>query len=55
MGQTEAVVTVDIINDDVYEGSEYFLVRLRDNGVGAITITHNTAIVTILDDDGKLV
>ena len=53
MGQTEAVVTVDIINDDIYEGNEYFLVRLRDSGVGAVTITQDTATVTILDDDGK--
>ena len=53
-GQTEAVVSVPIVNDNELEQmKENFRVALRNIVLDGLIIGTNTIIVTILDDDSK--
>ena len=53
-GQTEAVVSVPIVNDNELEQMrENFRVVLRDIVLDGLIIGTDTIIVTILDDDSK--
>ena len=53
-GQTEAVVSVPIVNDNVPEQiREDFGVVLRGINIDGLIIGTDTIIVTILDDDCK--
>ena len=59
MGETEKAITIKIIDDDVFEETERFYVKLRDvvasssdSSVAPVPILKSDrAIVTILDDD----
>ena len=61
MGETEKAITIKIIDDDVFEETERFYVKLRDvvasstdSSVAPVPILKSdssVAIVTILDDD----
>ena len=55
-GQTEAVVSVPIVNDNKLEQiRENFAVVLRNTILDGLIIGTNTIIVTILDDDCKYI
>ena len=49
-GQTEATVTIDIVDDDLPEGNEVFEVFLSTSP-GVYIISPAFAIITILNDD----
>lgn len=59
MGETEKTITINIIDDDIFEETETFAVKLKDvvassadsSDSPVITLKSNEAIVTILDDD----
>ena len=56
VGQTEAVVSVPIVNDNELEQMrENFRVVLRNIILDGLIIGTNTIIVTILDDDCKYI
>ena len=56
VGQTEAVVSVPIVNDNELEQiRENFRVVLRDIVLDGLIIGTDTIIVTILDDDSKYI
>ena len=56
VGQTEAVVSVPIVNDNKLEQiRENFGVVLRNSILDGLIIGTNTIIVTILDDDCKYI
>ena len=55
-GQTEAVVSLPIVNDNVPEQiRENFAVVLRDISLDGLIFGTKTIIVTILDDDRKYI
>lgn len=49
-------VSIELINDEVFELDETFLVRLRftDPPPPRTNITTEEVVITIVDDDGKL-
>ena len=52
-----ALASVEIVNDEVVEGSEVMFVRLAlilSNGISGIQLAADTATVIITDKDGKL-
>ena len=51
-----AVVSVELVNDEVVEGSEVMFVRLAlaPNDISGIRLAADTASVIITDKDGKL-
>ena len=51
-----AIVSVELVNDEVVEGSEVMFVRLAltPNDISGIQLTADTASVIITDKDGKL-
>lgn len=61
MGETEKTISINIIDDDVFEETERFFVKLRDVVAASADSLHSpvpvlksgcsAAIVTILDDD----
>ena len=51
-GENELVVEIDVLDDSVVEGDEYFSVYLTTEDV-SLTVTTPTANVTILEDDSK--
>ncbi len=52
-GENETSLQISIVDDSVYEGSEYFTVGLRTTRSGTgITITQQWATITIVDNDG---
>ena len=53
-GQTEQLVGVSIINDEIYENDEEFRgqLTLSDGSIGVV-IGLGTATATIIDDDGN--
>ena len=61
MGETEKIITIKIIDDDIFEETERFYVKLRDvvasstdssdAPVPILKPDSNVAMVTILDDD----
>jgi Leucine-rich repeat (LRR) protein len=48
----DKICTVDIIDDSDQEGDETFIVSLGNPSGGAVLGMPNTAVVTIIDDDG---
>ena len=53
-GQSTQTVSVPLLNDDVYELSEEFTGRLSlEAGSSGITISQDSAVATIADDDGE--
>ena len=53
-GEFVTTITVSIEDDSVWEPDEIFYGRLVSTGIASVNITHDTATVTILDDDGML-
>ena len=51
-GENELVFEIDVLDDSVVEGDEYFSVYLTTEDV-SLTVTTPTANVTILEDDSK--
>lgn len=51
-----AIVSVELVNDEVAEGSEVMFVRLAlaPNDISGIQLAADTASVIITDKDGKL-
>ena len=53
-GELVTTITVSIEDDSVWEPDEIFYGRLVNTGIASVNIPHDTATVTILDDDGML-
>ena len=52
-GDTSAVISIPIINDDVLEGDERFDIVLQPQGNGVTTGSSRQATVIIANDDGE--
>jgi len=58
VGETEKTITIEIIDDDIFEDTERFFVKLRDVVVddsnappAKLRSGYTVCMVTILDDD----
>ena len=54
-GQTTATFSVNMINDEIFEDSETFRIMILEVSLpyGVVLGRKRSAVVTILDDDGK--
>ena len=46
-------ISVPLINDNIFELSESFIVHLTSNVSSGVSLNQSSATVTVLDDDGK--
>jgi len=53
-GDTSAVVSIPIIDNDIVEGNERFDVVLQPQGNGVTTGSSGQATVVIINDDGEI-
>ena len=49
---TVVCANISIINDEISEGNEDFVLLLESGSDEGITITNSPGFVTIIDDDG---
>ena len=49
---SSAIISIDIVNDNITEGEEYFAIVLSSASPESI-VSPSTAVITILDDDSQ--
>lgn len=53
--ELEKCIEITILNDDLFEETETFVVSISHSDSTLLTIFQNQAIVTILSEDGKII